>query len=180
LSGSLSYADSIGAIAVVRSISDLASSQSFPPLYWPSICTFYAMESNSHYEVINPSSIPSAIVTTTRGIIQAEGAYGDCLEFLGYLAGGNSGANGYVAGRLLRIYDIRNNGWEDARTAARAMAAYHNSWTKYTGYGLIDGIANSFSNHPAISAMNAQNSRHAVSQSSAVLLNTIKIEKLTY
>ena len=137
------YAQSVGASAIVRSISDLNSCIDIAQSqYKNGIQSFFAFLSNTHSEQAVPTSIPN-IVTVGAGITANETAYGNGLEFwdedLDLVEPElSSFANGRVAGKLLKIKDTLGCSWWEARYRARMTASENGVWSLNNGYGKID------------------------------------------
>jgi hypothetical protein len=139
LATSLSYANSIGADMVIRSYTGASGEYNTASSYYPNILTVMPSGSNDYQQVIN-DTIPQVIVLTGAGVDTNETAYN--VEFNDYDPFNDpdlsSFSNGVIAGKLLKIYDNRNNGWWDARYSAQATASNFGGFTDKKGYGVIN------------------------------------------
>jgi hypothetical protein len=150
LSADLAYADSIGAIAVVRSTTGYSSYASLAESYYPRILMFMPLGSNSNIELTTALSV---IVSSGAGDAENKNntAYGDGLEFwdndydTATSDDVSSYSNGVVAGKLLKIRDTLNTDWVTAREYAQETAdrlepnrTMGTKWHKYNGYGKIN------------------------------------------
>ena len=138
----IAHAQSVGAIAVVRSITDLNSCIATALLYQPTIQTFMAFISNTYQEEMIPATLTN-IVTVGAGLEANETAYGAGLEFwdedLDLVEPElSSFANGRVTGKMLKIKDALNCAWNIARYHAQMTAGNLGIWDKYNGFGKID------------------------------------------
>ena len=138
----IAHAQSVGAIAVVRSITDLNSCIATALLYQPTIQTFMAFISNTYQEEMTPTTLTN-IVTVGAGILSNETAYGAGLEFWDEDSDLvepelSSYSNGIVAGKMLKIKDALNCAWNIARYHAQMTAGNLGIWDKYNGFGKID------------------------------------------
>jgi hypothetical protein len=141
----IAHAQSVGAIAVVRSISDLNDCIATALLYQPTIQTFMAFLSNTYQEEMTPTTLTN-IVTVGAGLEANETAYGAGLEFwdgdLDLIEPElSSFSNGRVAGKILKIKDTLNCAWNIARYHAQMTASNLGLWNKYNGFGKIDVVA---------------------------------------
>lgn len=140
---SVAYAESIGAEAVVRSITGLAGYITDATTVYPDILCFVPMGSNSSVEITPPTSVP-VIVTCGAGDTDNDTAYGPGLEFWDLDADANpsddasSYANGRICGKILRIKDYWGCSWVAARDHARRYATGGYARTDADGYGKID------------------------------------------
>ena len=149
LSADLAYADSIGAIAVVRSTTGYSSYASLAESYYPRILMFMPLGSNSNIELTTALSV---IVSSGAGDTENKNntAYGDGLEFwdndydTATSDDVSSYSNGVVAGKLLKIRDTLSCDWWEARYRARMTADRNednrltSEWDLYNGYGKIN------------------------------------------
>jgi len=150
LSADLAYADSIGAIAVVRSTTGYSSYNSLALLYYPRIQVFMPLGNNSFIEL---STSLSSIISSGAGDAENKNntAYGNGLEFwdndyeTSVSADISSYSNGVVAGKLLKIKDTLSLDWITAREYAQETAdrfednrTMGTKWHKYNGYGKIN------------------------------------------
>ena len=138
----IAHAQSVGAIAVVRSITDLNSCIATALLYQPTIQTFMAFISNTYQEEMTPTTLTN-IVTVGAGILSNETAYGAGLEFWDEDSDLvepelSSYSNGIVAGKMLKIKDTLNCSWNVARYLAQMTASGNGIWNQYNGFGKID------------------------------------------
>ena len=138
----IAHAQSVGAIAVVRSIIDLNSCIATALLYQPTIQTFMSFMSNTYQEEMTPTTLTN-IVTVGAGILSNETAYGAGLEFwdedLDLVEPElSSYSNGIVAGKMLKIKDTLNCSWNVARYLAQMTASGNGIWNQYNGFGKID------------------------------------------
>jgi hypothetical protein len=151
LSADLLYADSIGAIAVVRSTTGIGSYTTLAQSYYPRIQIFMPLGSNNFEELIG--SQINEIISAGAGDDENKNntAYGNGLEFWdndfesSVSDDISSYSNGVVAGKLLKIRDTLNCGWWEARYRARMTADRNESnrpsgtiWHEYNGYGKIN------------------------------------------
>lgn len=150
LSTALAYADSIGAVAVVRSTTGISSLQELAQNYYPDIQVFMPLGSNSYIELTGELDV---IVSSGAGDTENKNntGYGGGLEFWDndlettISDDFSSYSNGVVAGKILKIKDTLNCTWWEARYRARMTADRNESnrpaetvWHKYNGYGKIN------------------------------------------
>ena len=150
LSADLAYADSIGAIAVVRSTTGYSSYASLAESYYPRILMFMPLGSNSNVELTTALSV---IVSSGAGDTENKNntAYGNGLEFwdndydTATSDDVSSYSNGVVAGKLLKIRDTLSCSWWEARYRARKTAdrtednrPVSTEWHNLNGYGKIN------------------------------------------
>lgn len=152
LSTALAYADSIGAVAVVRSTTGISSLQELAQNYYPDIQVFMPLGSNSYIELTGELDV---IVSSGAGDTENKNntGYGGGLEFWDndlettISDDFSSYSNGVVAGKILKIKDTLNCTWWEARYRARMTADRNESnrltseWDLHNGYGKIN-IAN--------------------------------------
>lgn len=137
------YAVSIGAIAFVRSLTDLTGNIATALTHYPEIQGFMPLGSNSYIPISSPNYVP-VIVTAGAGDTQNDTGYGEGLEFWDSDQDGNpavdasSFANGTICGKLLYIKDQLNCNWWEARYRARMTATGLGTRTDLNGYGKID------------------------------------------
>lgn len=149
LSADLAYAQSIGAIAVVRSTTGYSSYESTVEGYYPGIQVFMPLGSNTFSQL---TTSLSKIISCGAGDAENKNntAYGNGLEFWDNdyetttAADASSYSNGVVAGKLLKIKDTLNCGWWETRYRARMTAdrtednRLTSEWDLYNGYGKIN------------------------------------------
>jgi len=140
---SIAYAQSIGAIAVVRSTTGVATFISKAQSAYPDIQSFVPLGSNDPNEQItNPPFIP-VIITSGAGDSDNDTAYGPGLEFWDDDDDGNpntdasSFSNGTICGKLLKIKDTLNCSWWQARYRARRTASNNGLWDQHNGFGKV-------------------------------------------
>lgn len=151
LASDLAYADSIGAIAVVRSTTGYGSYQSLAEQFYPRIQMFMPLGSNVFEELLGSSL--SEIVSAGAGDAENKNntGYGNGLEFwdidqeTSVPEDLSSYSNGIIAGKLLRIKDLLHCTWWKARYRARMSADRTESnrppetiWHKHNGFGKIN------------------------------------------
>jgi hypothetical protein len=140
---SLAYAVTNSADMVVRSDTGLTGYTTAALAQYPTVICVVPLGSNTYAEIATPTSVP-AIVVTGAGDTQNRTAYGPALEFWDddYPVHGapweSSYSNGIIAGKLLRIKDYFDCGWERARDIARTYASGAGTRTDINGYGQID------------------------------------------
>jgi hypothetical protein len=139
---SVAYAESIGAVAVVRSTLGLTGFLASAASVYPDIQCFVPVGPNTSVEITDPAAIP-VIVTCGAGDTDNDTAYGAALEFWDRDADENpsddasSYANGRICGKLLYIKDTLGISWWQARYIARMTASNGGSHNNQHGYGQI-------------------------------------------
>ena len=147
LSADLAYAQSNGAILLIRSTTGAQSNLALATSYYNSgngILVCMPAGANSIGEVFT-ADIPQDMCITGAGDEQNETA--DNVEFISNdpitpeaipdEQDLSSYSNGYIAGQLLKIKEARNCNWEEARIIARATSS-NTIWSETDGYGFID------------------------------------------
>jgi hypothetical protein len=140
-------------IAILRSYTGVSGYVTSAQNVYPRVSTFFPLGSNN-FELLSvfQNEEPPVIVTSGAGDYEEKNntGYGNGLEFWDRDNNWNDGgdessySNGYVLGKLLKIKDMRNCSWWEARYIARMTADRTESnrqnwlWDLRNGYGKIN------------------------------------------